>query len=119
METKGGAKSFKVSLGFVITDAKHRMLISCYRRTADHDPLSFQTKAGAFLHSKQFAPYNNLKKCTKKELYKHCTGTSTVHTLLYMHCTCTVLHLWAYVILKKCSPFFGNVCTKNNVLKNL
>ena len=47
--TEGGAKVFKGSLGFVITDAKHRVLISCYGHTAGHDSLSFRTKASAFL----------------------------------------------------------------------
>ena len=47
--TDGGAKAFKGSIGFVITDAKHKSLISCYGRTAGHDPLSFQTEASAFL----------------------------------------------------------------------
>ena len=49
MATDGGAKAFKGSLGFVITDKKHRVLISCYGRVAGHDPLSFQTKASVFL----------------------------------------------------------------------
>ena len=47
--TDGGAKAFKGSIGFVITDAKHKSLISCYGRTAGHDPLSFRTEASAFL----------------------------------------------------------------------
>ena len=47
--TDGGAKAFKGSIGFVITDAKQRSLISCYGRTAGHDPLSFRTEASAFL----------------------------------------------------------------------
>ena len=41
MATDGGAKAFKGSLGFVITDTKNKMLMSCYGRTAGHDPLSF------------------------------------------------------------------------------
>ena len=45
----GGAKAFKGSLGFVITDAEHKVPISCYRRTPGHDPLSFRTEASAFL----------------------------------------------------------------------
>ena len=45
MATDSGAKVFKGSLGFVITDVKYRVLISCYDRTAGHDPLSFRTKA--------------------------------------------------------------------------
>ena len=49
MGTDGGAKAFKGSIGFVITDAKHKSLISCYGRTAGHDPLSFRTEASAFL----------------------------------------------------------------------
>ena len=49
MATDGGAKAFKGSLGFVITDAKHKVLISCYGRTAGHDPLSFRTESSAFL----------------------------------------------------------------------
>ena len=49
MGTDGGAKAFKGSIGFVITDAKHKVLLSCYCRTAGHDPLSFQTEASAFL----------------------------------------------------------------------
>ena len=53
MATDGGAKSFKGSLGFVITDAKHRVLISYYERTVGHDPLSFRTKASAFLAALQ------------------------------------------------------------------
>ena len=47
--TDGGAKAFKGSIGFVITDAEHKSLISCYGRTAGHDPLSFRTEACAFL----------------------------------------------------------------------
>ena len=47
--TNEGAKAFKGSLGFVITDAKHKVLISCYGRTTGHDPLSFQTESSAFL----------------------------------------------------------------------
>ena len=43
------AKAFKRSLDFVITDAKHKVLISCYGRNAGHYPLSFQTKASVFL----------------------------------------------------------------------
>ena len=49
MATDGGAKSFKGSLGFVITDSKNKVLLSCYRRAAGHDPLSFRTEASAFL----------------------------------------------------------------------
>ena len=49
MGTDGGAKAFKGSIGFVIIDAKHKLLISCYGHTAGHDPLSFQTEASAFL----------------------------------------------------------------------
>ena len=41
MATDRGAKAFKGSLGFVITDTEHRVLILCYGRTAGHDPLSF------------------------------------------------------------------------------
>ena len=53
MGTDGGAKAFKGSIGFVITDAKHKLLISCYGRTAGHDPLSFQTETSAFLAALQ------------------------------------------------------------------
>ena len=49
MATDGGAKAFKGSLGFVIADAKHKVMMSCYGHTAGHDPLSFRTKACAFL----------------------------------------------------------------------
>ena len=49
MATDGGAKAFKGSIGFVITDAQHKVLISCYGQTAGHDPLSFRTEASAFL----------------------------------------------------------------------
>ena len=49
MATDGGAKAFKGSLGFVITDVKHKVLISCYGCTAGHDPLSFRTESSAFL----------------------------------------------------------------------
>ena len=49
MATDGGAKSFKGSLGFVIIDSKHKVLLSCYGRAAGHDPLSFRTEARAFL----------------------------------------------------------------------
>ena len=49
MATDGGAKPFKGSIGFVITDSTQKVLLSCYGRTAGHDPLSFQTKASAFL----------------------------------------------------------------------
>ena len=49
MATDGGAEAFKGSLGFVITDAENKVLMSCYGRTAGHDPLSFRTKASAFL----------------------------------------------------------------------
>ena len=49
MGTDGGAKAFKGSIGFVITDTKHKVLLSCYGRTTGHDPLSFQTEASAFL----------------------------------------------------------------------
>ena len=49
MATDGGAKAFKGSLGFVITDAENKVLMSCYGRTAGHDPLSFRTEASAFL----------------------------------------------------------------------
>ena len=49
MATDGGAKAFKGSIGFVITNKKHKVLISCYGRTAGHDPLSFRTEASAFL----------------------------------------------------------------------
>ena len=49
MATNGGAKAFKGSLGFVITDSKNKVLISCYGKAAGHDPLSFRTKTSAFL----------------------------------------------------------------------
>ena len=49
MATDGGAKAFKESLGFVITDAENKVLMSCYWRTAGKDPLSFRTEASAFL----------------------------------------------------------------------
>ena len=49
MATDGGAKAFKGSLGFVITNKQHKVLMSCYGCTAGHDPLSFRTKACAFL----------------------------------------------------------------------
>ena len=49
MATNGGAKAFKGSLGFVFTDSKSKVLISCYRRSAGHDPLSFRSVASAFL----------------------------------------------------------------------
>ena len=49
MAKDGGARAFKRSLGFVITNEKHRVLISCYGRTAGHDPLSFRTKTSTFL----------------------------------------------------------------------
>ena len=49
MATDGGAKPFKGSIGFVITDSTHKVLLSCYGRTAGHDPLSFRTKASVFL----------------------------------------------------------------------
>ena len=53
MATDRGAKAFKGSLGFVITDAEHRVLLSCYGKIAGHDLLSFQTKARAFLAALQ------------------------------------------------------------------
>ena len=53
MATDGGAKVFKGSLGFVITDVQHRVLISCYGRAAGHDPLSFRTEASAFITALQ------------------------------------------------------------------
>ena len=40
-------------LVFSITDANQKSLISCYGQTAGHDPLSFQTKASAFLAALQ------------------------------------------------------------------
>ena len=49
MATDGGAKAFKGSIGFVITNKQHKVLMSCYGRTAGHDPLSFRTEASAFL----------------------------------------------------------------------
>ena len=49
MVTDGGAKAFKGSLGFLITDSKNKVVISCYGRAAGHDPLSFRTKASVFL----------------------------------------------------------------------
>ena len=49
LATDGGAKAFKGSLGFDITDAKHRVLILYCGRAAGHDPLSFRTKASEFL----------------------------------------------------------------------
>ena len=49
MATDGGAKPFKGSIGFLITDSTHKVLLSCYGRTAGHDPLSFRTEASAFL----------------------------------------------------------------------
>ena len=49
MATDGGAKAFKGSLGFLITDAKHKVLISCYGLTVGHDPLLFRTESSAFL----------------------------------------------------------------------
>ena len=49
MATDGGVKAFKGSIEFVITNAKHKVLISCYGRTAGHDPLSFRTEASALL----------------------------------------------------------------------
>ena len=49
MATDGGAKAFKGSIGFVITDVQHKVLMSCYGQTAGHDPLSFRTEASAFL----------------------------------------------------------------------
>ena len=49
MATDGGAKAFKGSIRFVITNAKHKVLISCYGCTTGHDPLSFRTEASASL----------------------------------------------------------------------
>ena len=49
MATDGGVKVFKGSIGFLIIDTGHKVLISCYGRTAGHDPLSFRTKASDFL----------------------------------------------------------------------
>ena len=49
MTTDRGAQAFKGSLEFVITDSKHKVLISCYGRAAGHDKLSFRTKASASL----------------------------------------------------------------------
>ena len=49
METDRGAKAFKGSIGFVITNKEHKVLISCYGRTAGHGPLLFRTEASAFL----------------------------------------------------------------------
>ena len=49
MTTDGRAKAFKGSLGFVIIDWKHKVLIPCYGRAVGHDPLSFRTEANAFL----------------------------------------------------------------------
>ena len=49
MATDGGAKAFKRSLGFVIPNREHKVIISCYGRTAGHDPLSFRTEANTFL----------------------------------------------------------------------
>ena len=49
MATDRGAKTFKGSLGFVITDVEHRVLIFCYGCTTGHDPFSFQIQASAFL----------------------------------------------------------------------
>ena len=48
MGTDGGAKAFKGSIGFVITDAQYKVSLLCYGRTAGHDPLSFWTEASAF-----------------------------------------------------------------------
>ena len=44
-----GAKAFKGSIGFVITNATHKSLIPCYGRTAGHNPLLFRTEASTFL----------------------------------------------------------------------
>ena len=41
MATDGGAKTFKVLLGFVLTYLKNKVPISCYKQAAGHDPLSF------------------------------------------------------------------------------
>ena len=49
MATDGGAIAFKRSLEFVITDAKHKVLISCYGHTIGHNPLSFRTESSMFL----------------------------------------------------------------------
>ena len=49
MATNGGAKTFKGSIGCVITNKEHKVLISCYGRTAGQNPLSFRTEASSFL----------------------------------------------------------------------
>ena len=49
MATDRGEKPFKGSIGFVITDSKHKVLLLCYGRAAGHDPLSFRIEASAFL----------------------------------------------------------------------
>ena len=49
MATDGGAKTFKGSLGFLLTDSKNKVLISCYSRAAGHDPLLYWLEASVFL----------------------------------------------------------------------
>ena len=44
-----GGCAFKDLLGFVLTDSKNKVLMSCYGRAPGHDPLSFQSEASTFL----------------------------------------------------------------------
>ena len=44
-----GAKAFKGSLGFVLSNSKSNVLLSCYGQAVGHNPLSFRSEACAFL----------------------------------------------------------------------
>ena len=49
MATDGGAIQYKGSFGFILTTFDSMVLLSCYRQLAGFDPLSFRSKACAFL----------------------------------------------------------------------
>ena len=47
--TDGGAIKYKGSIGFVMTTSDGTVLLSCFGQPAGLDPLSFRSKACAFL----------------------------------------------------------------------
>ena len=47
--TDGGAIQYKSWIGFVLITTDGTVLLSCYGQLAGHDPLSFHSKACAFL----------------------------------------------------------------------
>ena len=49
MATDGGAIVFKGFLGFVLTNTKGNVLLTCYGQPAGHNVLSFQSKTCAFI----------------------------------------------------------------------